>query len=101
MMAKNEKGNWMIGIGNSDADGVFMERVFGTKAQVRQYLAGCVRRDKAEDEEGFDYGSTSPKDVQEQSDGTLQAYAVFGNCHIDYTAKPEPVPKDLAHPDAV
>jgi len=90
-MMANRKSNWIIGIGNSEADGVSLHRVYGSKAAVKRHLVSIVKEDKLNDSEGFDYGTTAVKDVEEES-GTLHAYAVFSDYHIDYTAKPETEP---------
>ena len=86
----SNKITWMVGISCSAANGVTMERITGTEYQIKCYLRKKVNEDIDVDREGFDYGTTRLKDITKESDGTLQAYSVFSDYHIDYTAKPEP-----------
>lgn len=38
--------NWLVGICNTDGEGVTLRRVCGTKDQVKEYLARLVNEDK-------------------------------------------------------
>ncbi len=96
---KTVKQNWIIGISGSDADDVFVYRVFGTKAQVKKCLVNEVKGDKQEcEEDGYDdweHGTTSTGSVEERPNGTLYAYGCWNNHHNDYTATPEMPVKEL------
>ncbi len=89
------KTRWLIGICNSDADGVVVYAVLGTKNEVKKHLVNLVKEDKREDSERFDSGTTALKDVYEESNGTLSAYATYYDYHIDYVATPDDLTYDL------
>jgi hypothetical protein len=83
---------YIIGIANSEADGVRLYRVKGTETQVKKHLLQLVKDDKANDKDNYDYGTDTIKSIEVQSDGSLDAYAVYGDYHIDYTAVREKEP---------
>lgn len=90
----DEKKSWFVGVCNTEGDGVDLRRVYGTKDEVKGYLAGLVKesREDAAMETGRDsweYGTEDADEVEEDSFGRLQAYAVYSTYHIDYTAVPE------------
>ena len=80
-MAK--KSNYIISITNSDGDGAEVYRVTGTVTQVKKHLLQLVKNDW---DERWDYGTEKVRDVEERNDGSLYAYSVFGDYHIDYLA---------------
>ena len=61
--------------------------------QIKRALVELALEDKANDEEGFDYGTDDVSGVDETVDvginevTELNAYNVFSDYHIDYTAK--------------
>ena len=86
----SEKGRiWNVGIGNSAASGVRMQKVFGTNRQVRKYIADRVEEDRSADETSFLKGTTSPEAVEELSDGSLYGWASFDGYCIEYSAAPD------------
>lgn len=89
---KAEKQNYLIGICNTDADGVVQYRVIGTKRQVQRHLVALVKEDRRNDTDGYNYGTEELNDVTEDAEGCMQAYAAYSNYHIDYTATPEKDP---------
>ena len=84
-----EKKNWIVGICCTDADGVNLYRVYGTKDQVKQYLVDCLLSDKDNDPDMYEYGDETVDEVSEERDGTLNAFATYSSYHIDYSAKSE------------
>ncbi len=99
------KTNWIIGIGNSAADDVKIETVYGTKRQVKNYLLNLAKEDRANDLEAWDYGTEKLSEVEELKilrnpiNGVMNtgfcAYNCFAGYHIDYTAAPELPAKEL------
>ena len=83
-----EKKIWLVGIGGSNADGVVMQRISGTEAEIKELLINMVKEDKFTDPDNWDYGITSVDNVQQDGD-SLYAYAVYTDYHIDYMAVPE------------
>ena len=80
----------MVGIRCTESDGVYLQTVKGTTEQMRKYLAKCVREDKKNDPDQFDYGDTKASDVTRDKYAeieTLNAYATYSDYHIDYTAR--------------
>lgn len=90
-----EKNTWIIGKCGTEWDGVDLERVYGTKEQIKKYLVDCVLRDKSVFEDDYDYGIESVNRVEERSNGNLYAYGVYHNTHIDYEAMIEKTPRNL------
>ena len=84
---------WILAIGNTEADGVEMLYMVGEVDQIKQALVELVLEDKSNDEENFDYGTDNISDVVEAVDvktsevTELNAYNVFSDYHIDYTAQ--------------
>lgn len=84
---------WIIAIGNNEADGVRMLRMIGDVDQVKRALVELALEDKNNDEESFNYGTDDVSDVAETVDvktnevTELNAYNVFSYYHIDYTAQ--------------
>ena len=93
-----DKQNWIIGICCTEADGVSIIRVNGTKDQVKQYLVDMAVNDMLNEYESIEdaieeYGcwcTTKPEDVEETDGGKeLNAYGTYSDYHIDYTARLE------------
>ena len=80
---------YIIGIGGSEADGVNVHRVRGTKQQVKKHLVDLVNRDRVNDSDAWEYGSEKIKDVEERQDDSLYAYGCYSDYHIDYQAVPD------------
>lgn len=84
---------WIIAIGNTEADGVRMFYAIGNVDQIKRALVELALEDKGNDEESFDYGTDDVSDVVETADGEINkvternAYNVFSDYHIDYTAQ--------------
>ena len=84
---------WIIAIGNTEADGVRMLYAIGSVDQIKRALVELVMEDKSNDEESFDYGTEDISNVDETVDSktnevtVLNAYNVFSDYNIDYTAQ--------------
>lgn len=78
---------WIVGICNTEADGVTVYKVTGTESQVKRFLIQCVKEDKAQDGT-WNYGSTKVSDIECRYGGCLYAYGAYSNYHIDYEATP-------------
>lgn len=84
---------WIIAIGNTEADGVRMLYAIGSVNQIKRALVELALEDKGNDEESFNYGTEDISDVTETVDANinevteLNAYNVFSDYHIDYTAQ--------------
>lgn len=83
MARKKEK--WIIAISCTETDGVLVQKFDGTENQIKRLLVKLVKKDKAFDKESFDYGTECIDDVQGEGK-FLEAYAVYNDYHIDYTA---------------
>ena len=95
----SERSVWIIGICSSEADGVALSRVFGTKAEVKRHLVRLVKEDRNNDSEAWEYGDLIVAEVEEDPiTGVLNAFATYSDYHIDYSAIPEtqapPMPLD-------
>ena len=80
--------DWIIGISGSDMNNVMTQIVTGTTDQVRRFLLDCVFCDRDGDEDNWDSGCDCLDDITYNDDGTLYAFGVYKDCHMDYTARP-------------
>lgn len=84
---------WIIAIGNTEADGVRMLYAIGSVDQMKRALVELALEDKGNDEESFNYGTEDISEITETIDANinevteLNAYNVFSDYHIDYTAQ--------------
>ncbi len=84
---------WIIAIGNTEADGVKMLYAIGSVDQIKRVLIELALEDKGNDEESFNYGTEDVSEITETVDANinevtvLNAYNVFSDYHIDYTAQ--------------
>ena len=84
---------WIIAIGNTEADGIEMLYMIGDVDQIKRALVELALEDKGNDEESFNYGTEDISGVAEIVDNktnevtALNAYNVFSDYHIDYTAQ--------------
>lgn len=84
--------DWIIAIGNTEADGIRILHIKGTVEQAKETLMEFVDQDRCEDEEGFNYGTEDISQIEEitpfdQIEPTeMNAYSVYSDYHIDYTA---------------
>lgn len=84
---------WIIAIGNTEADGVRMLYAIGSVDQMKRALVELALEDKSNDEESFNYGTEDISEITETIDANinevteLNAYNVFSDYHIDYTAQ--------------
>ena len=83
------KTSWIIGIGNSAADNVIINRVFGTKRQVKKHLLKLAKDDKEVDRDIWNCGTDNVNEVETRKDGSFYAFNNFADYHIDYVAVPE------------
>lgn len=84
---------WIIAIGNTEAYGVKMLYAIGSVDQIKRVLIELALEDKGNDEESFNYGTEDVSEITETVDANinevtvLNAYNVFSDYHIDYTAQ--------------
>lgn len=81
----NEKNNWIIGICDTDADGVRILRASGAKEDVKGYLFSLVMEERNEKESCFDFGTESIEDITVGMNGSLYAFNCFFDSHTDYS----------------
>ena len=84
---------WIIGICNSESDGVELRQVIGTADDIKTYLCKRLLSDKENNEDGYDYGTESIDEIyvayapdQEKTERTItriEAYATYSDYHID------------------
>lgn len=91
--------NWIIVNCRGEQMEIYAKRVFGTKQQVKKYLAAAIRKAKREyeaDGDHIDYASTTASSIQEfhNEDGIwlYGALLVDYGCTEDYAAFPEAEP---------
>ena len=82
------KRTYILGIANTDSNGVHMEKFIGTEQEVKKHLASIIREDKNADKSSWDMGSKL-KDLTVDPNGAIQGYNIYHDYHIDYTAIPE------------
>lgn len=100
--------NWIIAITNTDPGSAVVERVSGTKTQVKKYIFNMAREDWSDDPDDYEtkgefkkamqatyaeYGIDSIDKIEEDpDDGKLSLTVFYGEDgeHSDYIAIPEP-----------
>lgn len=87
MPTEDKPEMWLLGICNTDRDGVDIIRVQATRQEMKEYLVSCVQEDREEDDGAFEYGTDTAEEVEENGDTVLNAYGNYSNYHIDYTAR--------------
>jgi hypothetical protein len=81
------KEQWIIGVCNTDCDGVDLIGFYGTEDEVKAKLVEMVQSDRLEDD-GYEYGTESVGEVDDRYYGAeLYAYGCYYDYHIDYSAK--------------
>ena len=85
-MGEEQKETWIIGCGGSDNDGVTLEKTVGTKKDVKNHLCALATEERAEDPDNYDFGTETPEEVEERSDGSLYAFVCFCDHHVDFSA---------------
>lgn len=88
---EEKKMLWMVGTCHSEGDWISLEVINGSVDQVKKYLLNLVVSYKEDDLRDFDYGTEEISDVGEMKINgkvkELNAYAVFDNYHVNFTAK--------------
>ena len=83
--AYDNKAEWVVVMANTAANGVGIYKYIGTKDEVKRLLVNLLDRDKKRELSQYDYGTETPADIDEEC-GYLNAYAIYRDYHIDYTA---------------
>lgn len=89
-LKKNPVYKWIIGISNSEADGVSLYNYEGTVEQIKNRLISLIKEDRENDKSGWDYGSENENEISDESDGDKKVFSGFGcysEYHINYTAE--------------
>lgn len=81
------KEQWIIGICNTDCDGVKLVGFCGTEDEVKAKLVRMVKEGAKNDKERWDYGTASTKEVEKDYLGNWYAFGNYSCYHIDYSAK--------------
>lgn len=87
---KNPVYKWIIGISNSEADGVRLYNYEGTVEQIKNRLISLIKEDRENDKSGWDYGSENENEISDESDSDKKVFSGFGcysEYHINYTAE--------------
>ena len=82
------KEQWIIGICNTNGDGVDLIGFYGTEEETKAKLVDLVQSDARENDDGYEYGTESVDEVAVRYQNTeLYAYGCYYDYHIDYSAK--------------
>lgn len=84
----NKKQMWMLGIGGTAEDGVYMRQYHCTEYQMKKEMIRLIKEAIDNEDGDYDYGDTSIDSIATRSNGSLYAYIVFHDYHIDYEATP-------------
>lgn len=91
-----DRYDWIIGICNSDVDGVKLYRFRGSILETKEKLLSLIAEDKANDEEHWSGGCETVDDISSEDNGLgyelygygkYQDYDNYESYHIEYTAK--------------
>lgn len=80
---KKEEYEWLLGIGGTDEDDVFMRKFKATLKDAIKKLMTIINADKKENKDIFEYGTKSAKELTKDEQG-YYGYNVFCDRHIDY-----------------
>lgn len=87
---ENAMGKWVIAECSTESDAIDIRRFAGTETEVKEYMASLIEQIKAEDPDGYEYGTEGEDDIDYDRYGFgLSAYAVFSDSHAILTALPE------------
>lgn len=81
--------DWIIAIGGSDVDGNILYKFTGTAKEAKKKLMDTVLRDREDNAEDFDHGTSDMENIIQVDDceNEFYAYNCFFSYHIDYTIK--------------
>jgi hypothetical protein len=81
------KHQWIVGVCNTDSDGVDLIGFYGTEDEMKAKLVEMVQEFRLEDD-SYEYGTETVDEVDVRWNGTeLYAYGCYSDYHIDYSAK--------------
>ena len=87
-MADRKKKTWIIGIGGSLSDDVFMHTVYGTRSQVKDHLIKLIKEEIDDNKDEYDFGSDTKRLLKDDDNEGIYGYTVFSDFHTDYKAIP-------------
>lgn len=79
------KQEWIITVSGSNSDGAYVERVYGTPEQIREYIIKLIKGDIESNKEAFDSGTTDVSALT-YTESYAFGYAVYADYHVDYQA---------------
>lgn len=81
--------DWIIAIGGSDVDGNILYKFTGTAKEAKKKLMDIVLRDREDNAEDFDHGTSDMENIIQVDDceNEFYAYNCFFSYHTDYTIK--------------
>ena len=88
-MERQKKQVWVIGISGTEMDNVVIQKVYGTRHDVKKHLVHLLKEVRKEDPDSWEFGVPKLKDVTERRDGSLYACACWRSHHNDYAAYPD------------
>ena len=79
---------WIIGVHNSEYDGVEFYKFRGTVDQVKRKLIDMIQEDKKDQEDIYEGGYDCMEDI-EHTDGDKELFgcACYIDHHVDFTAR--------------
>lgn len=86
---------WILGIGGSTRDGVFLKKFTGTETELKQYMFQSILKERKFEcseygDDYFDHGTESINEIcDHDTQGTFYGYNCFSDSHTDYQAWPE------------
>lgn len=84
-----EKYDWIIGICNTDADGVSIYKFYGDVIEMKEKIISLIEEDRNKDKGNWEYGTKNTYDVLPigMDEYELYGYGCYSDYHIDYTAR--------------
>lgn len=90
-MVSEDKKMWLVDMSGSQWDDVSTSVVYGSVAEVKNYLCSLVRDDKEENEDTFEEGTLNEDEIQSSLyEDWLHAFSVMRGYSNDYVATPLP-----------
>ena len=85
-MKNNTVYNWVLTICVSDGRGSNTQIVEATTAKIKRYLMDVIKNDRKNYKEGYDYGTTGIRDLDNTGDIYFFGFNQYSDYHVDYEA---------------
>ena len=76
--------DWIVGICNTEADGVRIFRFRGTIEEMKEELVSLIKEDRNNDEENWSYGCDEINDIRAEDKQIAGTYIIYKFLRVAY-----------------